>query len=84
MDVGVHELELHLAEYLARAAAGEVIRVTDRGRPCAVLGPVPGTARLDEGVRQGWITPGSGEAIALVERQRGTGSIQQVLTDDRE
>jgi len=83
MDIGVRELELHLAEYLARAEAGEVIRVTNRGRPCALLGPVPGQVRFGEGVREGWITPGSGEAIAPVVRQRGTASVQHTLDDDR-
>jgi prevent-host-death family protein len=44
MKVGVRELKAHLSEYLDRAAAGDVIEVTDRGRPKAVLGPVQGAA----------------------------------------
>jgi prevent-host-death family protein len=83
MDVGVRELKQHLSEYLERAAAGEVIRVTDRGRPRAILGPVPGLARLEEGIREGWITPGSGEPIEPVVRQRAAARIQDVLDDDR-
>lgn len=35
--VGVRELKAHLSEYLERAAAGEEITVTDRGRPKVVL-----------------------------------------------
>ncbi len=83
MDIGVRELKQHLSEYLDRAAAGEVIRVTDRGRPRAILAPVPGVGRLEEGIREGWITPGSGEPIAPVTRQRPAGSIQTALDDDR-
>ena len=40
MDVGIRELKAKLSEYLERAAQGERIRVTDRGRPKAVLGPL--------------------------------------------
>ncbi|MFN8643962.1 MAG: type II toxin-antitoxin system prevent-host-death family antitoxin [Candidatus Binatia bacterium] len=46
MDVGVRELKQNLSAYLERAARGESIRVTDRGVPKAILGPVPGAARL--------------------------------------
>jgi prevent-host-death family protein len=83
MDVGVRELKQHLSEYLERAAAGESIRVTDRGRPRAILGPVPGLGRLADGVREGWITAGSGEPVAAVTRLSATATIAQVLEDDR-
>ncbi|HSH11026.1 MAG TPA: type II toxin-antitoxin system prevent-host-death family antitoxin, partial [Ilumatobacter sp.] len=53
MDVGVRELKQHLSEYLARAERGEVIRVTDRGRPKALLMPVPGGDPLQRGVDEG-------------------------------
>ena len=33
MDVAVRELKAKLSAYLERAAAGEMITVTDRGRP---------------------------------------------------
>ena len=47
-DVGVRELKQRLSEYLDRAQRGEVLRVTDRGRPKAVLGPLLGRARIRE------------------------------------
>ncbi len=53
MDVGVRELKQRLSAYLDRAERGEIIRVTDRGRPKAVLGPLPGRVRLEEGVSRG-------------------------------
>jgi prevent-host-death family protein len=40
MDVGVRELKQRLSEFLERVARGEVIRVTDRGRPKALLIPI--------------------------------------------
>jgi len=56
MDVGVSELKQRLSKYIERAARGEVIRVTDRGVPRAILGPVPGAAHLAEGIAAGWVT----------------------------
>jgi len=56
MDVGIRELKAHLSEYVARAAAGEVIRVTDRGVPTAVLMPLPASHHVDRGLAEGWIS----------------------------
>ncbi len=45
-SVGVRELRQNLSVYLRRVEAGETLEVTERGRPVAVLGPLPGRARL--------------------------------------
>ena len=82
-DVGVRELKQRLSEYLDRAERGELVRVTDRGRPKALLGPLPGRARVEEGVAEGWITPGSGEALGSVRRRRGRRRVLDVLGEDR-
>jgi prevent-host-death family protein len=84
MDVGVRELKQRLSEYLDRAERGEIIRVTDRGRPKAVLGPLPGRFRLQEGISEGWVTPGSGEQLGPVKRVRGERRIADALAEDRE
>ena len=42
--VGVRELRQNLSVYLRRVEAGESLPVTDRGRPVALLGPLPGGA----------------------------------------
>lgn len=39
--IGVRELRQHASRYLARAARGETLEITDRGRPVALLTPVP-------------------------------------------
>jgi prevent-host-death family protein len=39
--VGVRELRQRASELLRRVEAGETIEVTDRGRPIAVLAPLP-------------------------------------------
>lgn len=83
MDVGVRELKEHLSEYLDRAARGEVIRVTDRGRPRAILAPLPGVDRLEEGIREGWVTRGSGAPPRPVARQRASSPIATALDEDR-
>jgi prevent-host-death family protein len=84
MDVGVRELKQHLSEYLDRASRGEVIRVTDRGQPRAILGPLPGRLRLEEGVAERWIREGSIKPPAAVQRQRSARSVAAVLAEDRE
>lgn len=82
-DVGVRELKQHLSEYLDRAARGEQLQVTDRGRPKALLGPVPGRARLDDGIAEGWIRPGSDEALPAVRRVKASRRTLDALTEDR-
>jgi prevent-host-death family protein len=39
--VGVRELRQRASELLRRVEAGETIEVTDRGRPVAMLAPLP-------------------------------------------
>jgi len=59
MDVGIRALKARLSEFIRRAADGETIVVTERGRPVAQLIPhrsaeLPG--RLAELVRRGEVT----------------------------
>jgi len=82
-DVGVRELKQRLSEYLDRAERGEVLRVTDRGRPKAMLGPLPGRARLAEGVAEGWIEAGSGQPLREVPRWTARKSVLDALSEDR-
>lgn len=82
-DVGVRELKQRLSEYLRRAERGEVIRVTDRGKPKAVLAPLPGRGRIETGIAEGWVTPGSGEPLAPASPVRGVRSIRGSLAEDR-
>ncbi len=45
--VGVRELRQRASELLRRVEAGETIEVTDRGRPVALLAPLPDNGPLD-------------------------------------
>lgn len=40
-SVGVRELRQNLSVYLRRVSTGEPLRVTEHGRPVAVLAPLP-------------------------------------------
>jgi prevent-host-death family protein len=82
-DVGVRELKQRLSEYLDRAERGELLRVTDRGRPKALLGPLPGRARVDQGISEGWIKAGSGRSLRPVRRMKSSGRVLDALAEDR-
>jgi prevent-host-death family protein len=46
-SVGVRELRQRASELLRLVEQGETIEVTDRGRPVAVLAPLPGSGPLE-------------------------------------
>ena len=84
MDVGVRELKQHLSEHLRRVAAGEVIRITDRGVPIASLSPIAGGDPLQRGVDEGWIRPPCRTGvIGDHERFAGSTRVLDVLREDR-
>jgi len=83
MDVGVRDLKKNLSAWLERASRGEVIRVTDRGRPKALLVPIPGQLQIERGVEEGWIRRGDESAPRPVTRQVATRRIAEVVDEDR-
>lgn len=83
MDVGVRELKQRLSEMLDRAERGEIVRVTDRGRPKAIIGPIPGRAAIERGIAEGWITPGSGGPLPPARRWPSARTVAEVLDEDR-
>lgn len=83
MDVAVRELKAKLSAYLQRAAAGERITVTDRGRPIAVLGPPIGTVDLESAVEDGWLTRRTRSGLRPIRRQQPMRSVREVLDEDR-
>lgn len=66
-SVGVRELRQRASELLRLVARGETIEVTDRGRPVAVLAPVPGGSPLERLRASGEITAGEGDLDDLPE-----------------
>ena len=83
MDVAVRELKAKLSAYLERAAAGEHITVTDRGKPIAVLGPLIGTVDLEAAAEAGWLRRATGPGLKPVRRHPPLRSVQEVLDEDR-
>jgi prevent-host-death family protein len=55
--VGVRELRQKASELLRRVEAGETFEVTDRGRPVAILAPLPEQSPLDRLRSSGDLTP---------------------------
>lgn len=86
MEIGVRELKSRLSEILDRAAAGETVVVTSHGKPKVAIGPVPVEERIERGIREGWIRPGSGEPPTPFRpryRSRTRRTVQDVLDEDR-
>lgn len=83
MNVGIRELKAHLSEYVGKAAKGENIVVTDRGKPVAQLVGLGGSSMLDRGVAEGWITPPSRTRLAPAVRYPAPRGTTEVLDEDR-
>jgi prevent-host-death family protein len=60
-SVGVRELRQRASELLRRVQAGETIEVTDRGRPVAVLAPLPDAGPLERLRSSGELKAASGD-----------------------
>lgn len=66
-SVGVRELRQRASELLRRVEHGEIIEITDRGRPVAQLGPLPVGSPLEQLRSAGDIEPASGHLDELPE-----------------
>lgn len=64
-SVGVRELRQRASELLRRVAAGETIEVTDRGRPVALLAPIPEAGPLERLRAAGETSVASGDLSEL-------------------
>jgi prevent-host-death family protein len=83
MEVGVRELKARLSEYLGRAAAGEELVVTDRGRPVARLVPLDVDDPIARGIEDGWIDPPRRAGLKPVARHPASAATLDVLDEDR-
>jgi len=88
LSVGVRELKTHLSEYLRRIKQGEVIVITEHGKPIGQLMPAilsteaKMQAMVDAGLAQ-W----SGKKVSPAKplaKWRGTVSIAELIGEDRE
>ena len=89
--VGVRELKNGLTRYLRRSKNGESIVVTERGRPIAMLGPVPATSatetsahRLARLAADGYLSLPAAKPLKRLVRVRITGpSVSRAVLEDR-
>jgi prevent-host-death family protein len=65
--VGVRELRQTASELLRRVAQGETFEITDRGRPVAVLSPVPEGRPLERLRATGLVEPATEDIDDLPE-----------------
>jgi prevent-host-death family protein len=69
-EVGIRALKQNAAAVVARAAAGETITITDRGRPVAQLMPLP-RSRLARMIEAGQVRPARRRLADLDPPPRG-------------
>jgi prevent-host-death family protein len=66
-SVGIRELRQHASELLRRVAGGETIAITDRGRPVALLTPLPEGGPLEKLRAAGEIDDATADMADLAE-----------------
>jgi len=66
-STGIRELRQRASELLRRVEAGETIEITDRGRPVAILAPLPDHGPIDRLRATGDLVPASADLKDLAE-----------------
>ena len=80
-SIGIRELRQRASEYLRRVEAGETLEVTDRGRPIALLTPIPHVPPLEQLRASGGLVESEGviddlpEPLELVRDQESPSSV---------
>lgn len=70
VSTGIRELRQRASELVRRVERGETIEITDRGRPVALLSPVPSGSPLDRLRASGEVEPASADLDDLPEPLR--------------
>ena len=84
--VGVRELRQNLSVYLRRINRGERFEVTDRGRPVALLVPLPGgLSPLQRLIAEGRVRAPKGDVLDLPSPEGSpSNAVSEDLIRDRE
>lgn len=84
--VGIRELRQNLSVYVRRVLGGDTFEVTERGRPVALLGPLPeGSTPMGRLVREGRVRPPSGDLLELgVPREPMSTDTSDALQEERD
>ncbi|HME49160.1 MAG TPA: type II toxin-antitoxin system prevent-host-death family antitoxin [Mycobacterium sp.] len=83
----MRELRQNASHYLSRVAAGELIEITDRGRPVARLVPITDDPWLDL-IHAGEVVPATGQANPRQFKPRdygfsGSAALARLRSDER-
>ncbi len=85
--VGVRELRDKLSEYLRRVREGELLEITDRGKPIGELGPAAAGRNVERArglVRKGRATWSGGKPKGLTGAPRlAAGLVSDAVIEDR-
>jgi prevent-host-death family protein len=65
VSIGIRELRQRASKYIAMVRRGDTVQVTDRGRPVALLVPIPEDGILDRLAAQGRLSPEAGDLLDL-------------------
>jgi prevent-host-death family protein len=84
--VGIRELRQDLSVFVRRVLQGDTFEVTERGRPVALLGPLPeDSTPLGRLVREGRVRPPADDLLKLgLPRGRTTTETSRALQAERE
>ncbi len=83
IQVGVRELRNNLSRYLDRVRAGEEVVVTDRGSAVARVLPVGAERVLERLIAEGVVTPASQPKRRARAPIKGTGTVSDLVADQR-
>ncbi len=85
MEVGIRELRADLSRWIRRVEDGEVVTVTDRGRPVATITPTNGKrSRLDALIAAGLVLPATRPWVGpLPPLLEGAGPLSDYVLEDR-
>ena len=85
-SIGIRELRQQASKHLRDVERGETIEVTDRGRPVALLVPIPQLGTAERLIAEGRMTRGTGDALAFepLEPLHGVPLPSEVLRKMRE
>lgn len=64
-SIGIRELRQQASRHVRAVQAGEVIQVTDRGKPVAMIVPLPERDVLDELEAAGRVTRAQGDVLQV-------------------
>ena len=77
-EVGIRALKQNASAVVAHAAAGETVTITDRGRPVALLTPIP-SSPLQAMLADGRARPARRSIAALTSPERGQSVSDELL-----